>query len=124
MSIDSSADVSAPGGTSRSLGSRSLGSSATVSAVTGASRRERKNNREKQRRLEVNIMFDRLMKMLQLPKDSKSDKVKVLNNAIETISGLRFEVECLRQQLRGQHVKGEPAPLPLRPAPVDQQIAE
>jgi hypothetical protein len=60
------------------------------------SRRERKNTREKQRRLEVNTMFDSLMCMLDLPKDAKADKVKVLQNAIDSIATLREEAAFFR----------------------------
>jgi hypothetical protein len=99
MSID---DNSVASGFSKNARepSRSLGSQPATSAATSASRRERKNNREKQRRLEVNIMFDRLMKMLGLPKDSKSDKVKVLSHAIETISELRYEMERMQTLMK------------------------
>ena len=58
-------------------GERNPEDGAAGSKASLVSRRERKNNREKQRRLEVNVMFDRLMDLLELPKDSKSDKVKV-----------------------------------------------
>ena len=119
MSMDSTSESVGGQSTSRSLGSSALGNAA-IAQISGASRRERKNNREKQRRLEVNIMFDRLMKLLNLSKDSKSDKVKVLNQAIETIMSLRVEVDWLKQQMEtqahGKATSGE-IPVPVCPAP-------
>jgi hypothetical protein len=52
-------------------------------------RRERKNNREKQRRSEVNVMFERLNRVLGLPLNARLDKISLLSAAIETIEGLK-----------------------------------
>lgn len=52
-------------------------------------RRERKNQREKQRRTELNALFDNMVDLLGLPKETKADKVTVLASAINTIRQLR-----------------------------------
>lgn len=52
-------------------------------------RRLRKNSREKQRRQEVNILFEALVDLLGLPAESKSDKVTILATGINTIKTLR-----------------------------------
>jgi len=52
-------------------------------------RRLRKNSREKQRRQEVNILFEALVNLLGLPAESKSDKVTILATGINTIKTLR-----------------------------------
>lgn len=51
----------------------------------GGDRRERKNTREKQRRMEVNEKFEQLVSLLGLEHRAKSNKVGVLCEAIERI---------------------------------------
>lgn len=60
------------------------------------SRKSRKNNRERQRRMEVNESFDDLATLLQVERKTKSDKVTVLRKALDEIVRLRAEVAELR----------------------------
>ena len=59
------------------------------------SRRERKNNREKQRRSEVNTMFDMLNRSLGLNPAVRLDKISLLSTAIDTIDALRAQVDAV-----------------------------
>lgn len=53
-----------------------------------APRRDRKNRREKQRRMEVNVKFEELTNLLGLPARTKANKVAVLSHAIKRIQAL------------------------------------
>lgn len=66
------------------------------SKVLPNSRKERKNDREKQRRFEVNQQFDELIHSLNLPPDCKSEKVMILSTAVRTIRGLSAENNNLK----------------------------
>lgn len=56
-------------------------------------RKLRKNNREKQRRTEINEQFDQLCEMLQLTGGSKVEKFTILHEAIAHINFLREQRE-------------------------------
>jgi len=62
-------------------------------------RKLKKNTREKQRRLEVNQRFWKLSAILDLASSHKSDKVSVLDTAIDTIQTYRTNIRDLRAEL-------------------------
>jgi len=66
-------------------------------------RKLKKNTREKQRRLEVNQRFWRLSAVLDLASSHKSDKVSILDSAIETIETQRTKLAGLQGQYDGLH---------------------
>jgi len=71
-------------------------------------RKMRKNNREKQRRSELNRKFDKLCSVLHLAKKTKTEKFIILTEAINLISQLRQENNGLRmekQELRMEVLK-------------------
>ena len=68
----------------------------THRCVRRSTRRERKNNRERERREEVNTAFSSLIDLLGLPQSIKADKVTILNSSMAEINRLRKEITDLR----------------------------
>ncbi len=60
-------------------------SSSTLGTNMSASRRARKNKREKERRMEVADKFEEITHVVGLPDRAKANKVNVLSEAIRTI---------------------------------------
>lgn len=81
-----------------------------VSADTagGARRKDRKNNREKQRRSELNDKFDKLSQILNLGRKIKTEKFAILSEAINSILNLRSEnseLKAEKAELRSELAK-------------------
>lgn len=60
-------------------------------APPGATRKQRKNNREKQRRELLNNRFEALTGLLNIDPANKAEKVVILDEAINSIHSLRAE---------------------------------
>ena len=68
------------------------------------SAKEKKNERERRRRLQVSHGFNDLFKILQLP-ESKMEKSTVLNGAVERLRelhGLHLKLVAENKHLRGE----------------------
>ena len=79
-------------------------------AALEAERREKKNNRERQRRQEVNDAFDELTRLLHVKRAHKSDKVTVLQAAVQALQATEAS---LGPELFGKIRRGEaPAVVP------------
>jgi len=63
-----------------------------------ARRKQRKNDREKQRRLEINEKFDKLAQLLGLADKAKLEKYNVLAEAVNVINSLKSRNTELRSE--------------------------
>mmetsp|Transcript_8455 Transcript_8455/g.10684 ORF Transcript_8455/g.10684 Transcript_8455/m.10684 type:complete len:196 (+) Transcript_8455:563-1150(+) len=74
-------------------GQKKATNKSTVSAdardTSELEKRERKNEREKHRRLLVNQQFNRLAELLGLPKERNTDKVTILAKAVKTLESFQ-----------------------------------
>ena len=74
-------------------------------------RRERKNEREKQRRQEISTQFQNLVDILDIPKNSGADKVTILAKAVETIKNLKNALLARNPPAHGFYIPREAHPM-------------
>lgn len=74
-------------------------------------RRERKNEREKQRRQEISTQFQNLVDILDIPKNSGADKVTILAKAVETIKALKNALIVRNTAAAGFYIPREGLPM-------------
>ncbi len=90
-------------------------------AALEAERREKKNNRERQRRQEVNDAFDELTRLLQVKRAHKSDKVTVLQAAVQALQAAEAS---LGPQLFDQIRRGKTPAVMQAPHPSLRQMSD